>query len=586
MQNGSSAVEQIKARLSIEDVISSYLTIEATGLNFKAKCPFHNEKTASFFISPARNSYYCFGCNVKGDIFSFVEEFEGVDFKGALKILALRAGVTLTDYRGEKKDDLAVLYEIMEEATVFFEEEFARRSDAKEYLYSRGLKDETIKDFRIGYAKPEWRLLSDHLISKGYKESDIDRAGLIKKSEKGIYDRFRARIMFPISDSSGRVIAFSGRTFGSNSDIEEAKYLNSPETPLFSKSGTFYGIDKAKLAIKKRGYSIVVEGQLDLLMSHQNGFTNTVAVSGTAFASSTGDDGLVNNLGLVRRLSPNVIFAFDGDSAGVRAVGRSSHIAFALDMQVKVAKLPEGKDPADVIKETPDEWKNIVAKAEHVITFFLNRICISESDQRKRGKMVREIIFPYILSVKSAMDRSAYMLEIHRATGIPENALMSDYEAFKLTPEAEKNIEKNPVVATPIKKNSENTMYHRFFSILHANRKSEAPNEEFEKIDKELQNIINEEKYKEIKGPYIDGSDVLALEAEMWYGNDIDLMLRDLRELAMNIEEHILTLEVGKVREKIQEYERMGDKDKGLMELREYQNLVNRIQIIKSRRNQ
>lgn len=586
MQNGSSAVEQIKARLSIEDVISSYLTIEATGLNFKAKCPFHNEKTASFFISPARNSYYCFGCNVKGDIFSFVEEFEGVDFKGALKILALRAGVTLTDYRGEKKDDLAVLYEIMEEATVFFEEEFARRSDAKEYLYSRGLKDETIKDFRIGYAKPEWRLLSDHLISKGYKESDIDRAGLIKKSEKGIYDRFRARIMFPISDSSGRVIAFSGRTFGSNSDIEEAKYLNSPETPLFSKSGTFYGIDKAKLAIKKRGYSIVVEGQLDLLMSHQNGFTNTVAVSGTAFASSTGDDGLVNNLGLVRRLSPNVIFAFDGDSAGVRAVGRSSHIAFALDMQVKVAKLPEGKDPADVIKETPDEWKNIVAKAEHVITFFLNRICISESDQRKRGKMVREIIFPYILSVKSAMDRSAYMLEIHRATGIPENALMSDYEAFKLTPEAEKNIEKNPVVATHIKKNSENTMYHRFFSILHANRKSEAPNEEFEKIDKELQNIINEEKYKEIKGPYIDGSDVLALEAEMWYGNDIDLMLRDLRELAMNIEEHILTLEVGKVREKIQEYERTGDKDKGLMELREYQNLVNRIQIIKSRRNQ
>ena len=586
MQNGSSAVEQIKARLSIEDVISSYLTIEATGLNFKAKCPFHNEKTASFFISPARNSYYCFGCNAKGDIFSFVEEFEGVDFKGALKILALRAGVTLTDYRGEKKDDLAVLYEIMEEATVFFENEFAGRSDAKEYLHSRGLKDETIKDFRIGYAKPEWRLLSDHLISKGYKESDIDRAGLIKKSEKGIYDRFRARIMFPISDSSGRVIAFSGRTFGSNSDIEEAKYLNSPETPLFSKSGTFYGIDKAKLAIKKRGYSIVVEGQLDLLMSHQNGFTNTVAVSGTAFASSTGDDGLVNNLGLVRRLSPNVIFAFDGDSAGVRAVGRSSHIAFTLDMQVKVAKLPEGKDPADVIKETPDEWKNIIAKAEHVITFFLNRICASESDQRKRGKMVREIIFPYILSVKSAMDRSSYILEIHRATGIPESALLADYDAYKQTPEAQKNIEEKPVVVNQVKKSSENEMYHRFFSILSANRKSEAPNEEFEKIDKELQNIINEEKYKEIKGPYIDGSDVLALEAEMWYGSDIDLMLRDLKELAMNIEEQILTMEVEKVREKIQEYERTGDKDKGLIELREYQNLVNRIQAIKSRRNQ
>lgn len=585
MQNGSTAVEQIKARLSIEDVISSYLTIEATGLNFKAKCPFHNEKTASFFISPARNSYYCFGCNQKGDIFSFVQEFEGVDFKGALKILATRAGVTLTEYQGEKKDDLSILYEIMEEATAFYEKEFANRTDAKEYLVQRGINDQTIKDFRIGYAKPEWRLLSDHLVSKGYKESDIDRAGLIKKSDKGIYDRFRARIIFPISDSSGRVIAFSGRTFGSNSDIEEAKYLNSPETPLFSKSGTFFGIDKAKLAIKKRGYSIVVEGQMDLLMSHQIGFTNTVAVSGTAFASSTGDDGLVNNLGLVRRLSPNVIFAFDGDSAGVRAVGRSSHIAFALDMQVKVAKLPEGKDPADVIKETPDEWKNIVAKAEHVITFFLNRICTEEADQRKRGKMVRDVIFPYLLEVKSAMDRSAYMLEIHRATGIPENALLADYETFKDSKEALNVTEVKTVVSTT-KRNTEETMYHRFFAILNASSKLDVPNEEFKKVDDEFKSIIGEEKYNEIEGPYGVGGDALALEAEMLYGKDTDLMLRDFRELSLNIEEQIVTTNIEKVRQKIHEYERTGDRDKAQKELAEYQNLINRIQVIKSRRNQ
>ena len=585
MLNGSTAVEQIKARLSIEDVISSYLTIEATGLNFKAKCPFHNEKTASFFISPARNSYYCFGCNAKGDIFSFVQEFEGVEFKGALKILADRAGVVLTDFKGEKKDDLAVLYEIMEEATAFYEKEFASRTDAKEYLVKRGVNEETLKDFRIGYAKPEWRLLSDYLVSKGYKESDIEKAGLIKKSEKGVYDRFRARIIFPISDSSGRVIAFSGRTFGSNSDIEEAKYLNSPETPLFSKSGTFFGIDKAKLAIKKRGYSIVVEGQMDLLMSHQIGFTNTVAVSGTAFASSTGEDGLVNNLGLVRRLSPNVIFAFDGDSAGVRAVGRSSHIAFALDMQVKVAKLPEGKDPADVIAETPDEWKNVIAKAEHVITFFLNRICSEESDQRKRGKMVRDVVFPYLLEVKSAMDRSAYMLEIHRATGIPENALSEDFEIYKNSKDAEKVVAPS-AINTTVKPNSKETMYHRFFAILSAGSKLDTPNEEFVKVEIEFKNTIGEELYNEISLPYKENGDAMALEAEMLYNNDIDLMLRDLKELSLNIEEQIINANIDKIRQKLHEYERTGDRDKAHIELEEYQKLITRIQVIKSRRSQ
>jgi DNA primase len=588
MQNRSSSspVEQIKDRLSIEDVISSYLTLIPTGLNFKAKCPFHNEKTASFFISPSRNSYYCFGCNAKGDIFSFVEQFEGVDFKGALKILALRAGVTLTNFQGEKKDDLSILYEIMEEATIFFENEFAGRSDAREYLKGRGLTDETIKNFRIGYAKPEWRLLSEHLLAKGFKESDIERAGLIKRSEKGIYDRFRARIMFPIADSSGRVIAFSGRTFGSESDIEEAKYLNSPETPLFSKTGTLYGIDKAKLAIKKRGYSIIVEGQLDLLLSHQIGFTNTVAVSGTALASSTNDGTLVNNLGLVRRLSPNVIFAFDGDAAGVRAVGRSSHIAFSLDMQVKVAKLPEGKDPADVIKEMGDEWKSIIAGAEHVITFFLNRICKEEVDQRKRGKAVRDIIFPYILSVKSAMDKSAYMMEIHRATNIPEQALIEDFESYKRTPEAQKSIEENTISVTPIKNNPESVMYRRFFAIVSALEKMEEVPKNFQNIQKEFKNIISEEKYKEISEPYNLDSETLAFEAQIWYGSDTDLMLKDLKELAMNIEENILANSIEKVREKIHEHERGGDRDKVTGLLKEYQELVSRVQAIKSQRSQ
>ncbi|MDQ5971600.1 MAG: primase, partial [Patescibacteria group bacterium] len=335
----NSPVTEIKTRLSITDVLSSYIELIPSGVNYKAKCPFHNEKTPSFFISPVRNGYYCFGCGAKGDIFSFVENFEGVDFKGALKTLAERAGVPLV-YTKQEGDNRTILYEIMDKATQYFENEFAKSNEARAYLISRGLTDETIKSFQVGYAPDGWRNLSDYLIKMGYTQSDLDKVGLIKISEKGIYDRFRSRIMFPISDSSGRIIAFSGRLFGKESDTE-AKYLNSPDTVLFNKSNVLFGIDKAKLAIRQRGYAVIVEGQLDLLLSHQMGVTNTVAVSGTALSSTVIDaENSINNLGLIRRLSSNIIFAFDGDSAGVRAAGRSALIALSLDMQVKIAVLP------------------------------------------------------------------------------------------------------------------------------------------------------------------------------------------------------------------------------------------------------
>ena len=259
----SSSVEKIKERLSIVDVISSYIQVEQSGKNFKAKCPFHNEKTPSFFISADRGTYYCFGCGEKGDIFSFVEKFEGADFMGALKLLAEKAGVVLeTQNRNNKEDNKKELYfEILEDATKFFETNFDKEPSARAYLLGRGMTDSTMKDFRVGYVKDEWRSLSDHLIAKGYKIQDLEIVGLVKKSEKaksiidgspdsqsesrGFYDRFRGRIIFPISDSSGRVIAFSGRIFGRD-DANEAKYLNSPDTPLFNKSNVLFGIDKAK----------------------------------------------------------------------------------------------------------------------------------------------------------------------------------------------------------------------------------------------------------------------------------------------------------------------------------------------------
>src|SRR3989338_177774 len=269
-----SPAQQIKERLPIEEIISSYLKLIPAGRNFKAKCPFHNEKTPSFFVSPERNSYYCFGCGAKGDIFTFVEEFEGLDFRGALKLLAVRAGVILESYNQREEGEKEKLYRITEEASLFFEKNMKNNAEVLSYLKNRGLNDESIKNFRIGFVKNDWRESYSYLTGRGFRDSELEKAGLVKKTEKGYYDRFRGRIMFPISDSSGRIIAFSGRIFVD--DGKSAKYLNSPETPIFNKSSVLFGIDKAKEAIRKNNFSILVEGQMDLILAHQAGFKNTV----------------------------------------------------------------------------------------------------------------------------------------------------------------------------------------------------------------------------------------------------------------------------------------------------------------------
>jgi DNA primase len=297
----STPVEKIKERLTIEEVVSSYIKLEPAGKNFKAKCPFHNEKTPSFYVSPDRNSFYCFGCGAKGDIFSFVQQFEGLDFMGSLKMLADRAGVPLVFEKTESKSEKERLYMILEDATRFFEGGLAARPEAQEYLKKRGIKAETARDFRLGYVPNEWRLLYTHLKNKKYNDAEIEKAGLAKRAEqkeKGFYDRFRGRVMFPIADSSGRIIAFSGRILVD--DDSSAKYLNSPDTILFNKSTVLYGIDKAKQDIRTKNYTILVEGQMDLVLSHQAGIKNTVAVSGTALADTLTDrENVVNNLGIV-----------------------------------------------------------------------------------------------------------------------------------------------------------------------------------------------------------------------------------------------------------------------------------------------
>jgi DNA primase len=583
-----SPVEKIKERLSIVDVVSSYLTVEKAGKNYKAKCPFHNEKTPSFFISPLRGSYYCFGCAAKGDIFSFVEHFEGTNFLGSLKILAERAGVELTSYRDKTNDKTEIFYQIMEEATTFFENTFIGNKEARSYLLARGLTDASIKLFRVGYAPGSWNAVFDHLTKKGFKQEDIEIVGLIKKKESRYYDRFRARIMFPISDSSGRVIAFSGRIFKTNNEsgIEEAKYLNSPDTPLFNKSNILFGLDKAKSSIRSRDYSIVVEGQMDLILSHQAGFTNTVAVSGTAFTDSTIDsESKINNLGLIRRLSNNIIFAYDGDGAGIRAASRSAMIALSLDMQVKVAVLPKEKDPADIIYENQNSWKDIIKNSVNIISFHLDRICKETNDIRIRGKKVREIIFPFMIMINSAIEKSAYINEINSKTGIAESAIIEDFKNYEKTQNNDRNLIKDKNKENKDINSRKDNLEKKIFGIIFWKGENEEQQKGVEELTAIFKEDIGEDNYKNMLILYEPFSDTLAFEAEMWYGDKGNALLSDLNEIILNLEEEIFKEQASSLRIKINEKEKSNNKDDIKNDIIDYQKIVEKIENIKSRRS-
>ncbi|MFZ2252859.1 MAG: DNA primase [Minisyncoccia bacterium] len=393
-------VEQIKERLSIIDVVGGYVELKHAGKHFKGKSPFTNEKTPSFYVSPDRGMYYCFSSQKGGDMFTFIQEMEGVDFKGALKILAERANVELVAEDPKKRDARETQYALLEEATKYFFNEREAHPNIQKYIEDRGVKAQSVHTWRIGYAKDEWRAVRKHLTEKGFTDEQMLAAGLIKKADQGKepYDVFRDRIMFPLFDPSGRVVAFSGRTLKSETGIP--KYVNSPETELFKKSEIMYGYDKAKQGIRQYEFSLVVEGQFDLVLSHQAGYTNTVAVSGTALTS--------HHIMLLLRLSPKVVLALDADRAGISAVKRSSLPMLKQGMDVKVAHMPDGMDPADIVRKDPHELKHIVGGALHVVEFLLSILKENTKDERTYKLRVREEILPLLVAIDNRIDREHF----------------------------------------------------------------------------------------------------------------------------------------------------------------------------------
>jgi DNA primase len=421
----STTTEQIKERLSIVDVVGGYVKLERAGVNFKARCPFHTEKTPSFFVSPTRNSYHCFGCAKSGDVFTFVQELEGLDFRGALKMLAERAGVVIENEPRERTDERERLFRALEAACTFFERELMGAPEAREYILKRGLTEVSITHWRIGFVAEGWQRLRDELQRQGFLESELERAGLVKRGERSFYDRFRSRIMFPIMDSAGRVVAFSGRIFGAAADDPNAaKYLNSPETELFRKSAILYGFDKAKHSIRKLHCAILVEGQMDLVLAHQAGFTNTVALSGTALTDA--------QCKLLKRLTDNLLIALDADSAGIAAARRSAVEALSHGLDVKVAALPEGKDPADLICESREEWRRVIRAATHVIEFTLDMFeRAHHSDQRAFRREAARAVVPSLASLVSAVERAHFVSLVASRLALPESAIVEEVARYR-----------------------------------------------------------------------------------------------------------------------------------------------------------
>lgn len=418
-----SPVEEIKRRLDIVEFIGQYVKLKKTGANLSALCPFHSEKSGSFFVSPARQTWKCFGCNKGGDIFTFVQEIDGVEFGDALRILAAKAGVELKRQSRENaqvKTERQRLIEICELAARFFEKQLNASKageQAKQYLLNRGFSQDSIASWRLGWAPPSWQGLHDFLASEGYRDNEIVGAGLAGASGQGrVYDRFRGRIMFPIFDFNSQVVGFGGRIFQSENDApimsenqktaNEPKYLNTVNTLIYDKSRVLYGLDRAKIAIRKADACVLVEGYADAIMSSQAGVANVVATSGTALTE--------DHLKILQRFANNLIFGYDMDLAGENASRRGIDMARAAGFDVRVARpAVSGKDPADVAAADPQEWQKAVVGAKSIMEFYFDRALAAGDKNTPQGrKKIADFILPAIKIIPNAIEQAFWLQKI------------------------------------------------------------------------------------------------------------------------------------------------------------------------------
>ncbi|MDE2312030.1 MAG: DNA primase [Patescibacteria group bacterium] len=413
--------QDIKDRLNIADVIAGYIPIKKAGANFKALCPFHHEKTPSLQISPQKQIWHCFGCGEGGDVFGFVMKYENLEFREVLKVLAEKAGVKLLEYRPadpREQSEKDLLLRINDFAARFYHQFLLsdkRAEPAREYLKNRGLTAGTIAKWKIGFAPDDFHALETALHKKGAKPEDAVRAGVCARNERGqIYDRFRGRVTFPIFNYFGEVVGFSARIL--QDDGKSAKYVNSPETVIYSKSKILFGLNFAKNAIRKSDEVVVVEGQMDVIGPQQAGFENIVASSGTALT--------MDQLLLLGRLTKNLKFCFDGDAAGVAASRRAGELALKAGFRLKVIVLEKAKDPDELVRKSPGLWEKAVAEAKWFLDWQMD---FAENaypqDPVEQKHYLTQNVLPLLLAIADPLEQDHYIRQLAARFDISERTV-------------------------------------------------------------------------------------------------------------------------------------------------------------------
>ena len=439
-------IEEIKERLSIVDIVGQRVPLKKAGRTFKGLCPFHNEKTPSFIVSPDRGTYHCFGCGEGGDIFTFVMKSENLDFPEALETLAQRAGVTIKPRAVAAQEDekRERIYSLNAAAAQFYYN--ILRADlgrlGYDYLKRRGVTDATMESWQLGYAPDAWDALIKYLTARGHEPAALVEAGLAVERENGIRDTFRGRVLFPIRDHKGNILGFGGRTLG---DVQP-KYLNTPASPVFDKGGCLFGIDAARSAIRETGRAVIVEGYMDALIAHQYGIRNVVGALGTALTD--------RQVGLLKRLTKTVVLALDADAAGEKAALKGLEVAREvygesvpvpqpgglvrleqrLDADLRIATLPEGLDPDEVIRRDPAEWHRLIDAAKPTVDFYLDTILgKADLDSAKGVSEAAQRLLPVIGEVRDGVQRSFYIAQLARKLKIGEDALRAELHRGQLS---------------------------------------------------------------------------------------------------------------------------------------------------------
>ena len=447
-----SEVDEIKQRIDIVDLVSQYVTLKRAGRNYIALCPFHSERTPSFHVDPSRQSWHCFGaCGTGGDIFAFVMKKDGIEFREALHVLAERAGVALESRRDTQEDvRRAHLYDLNEAAAAYFHATLlaedgpyaAKAQTARDYIAERSMAAKSVETFQIGYAPNTWEALTIHLTSRGFSQADVATAGLAVEGDRGVYDRFRHRLMFPIRDERGRVAGFGGRLLPGEAlgagDVQP-KYVNTSQSPIFDKGAILYALDLAKDAVRTESRAVIVEGYMDVIAAHEHGYTNVVASMGTSLTE--------RQVALLKRYAPTLILSLDADSAGSEATIRSAYEIInnslrrrpvpnsrgvvrqieSLDIDLRVLSMPEGRDPDEVIRSEPELWPQLVDQAKPVLDHLFDVAASRHdlSEPRQRSAAVAELT-PFIALTADRVVQSHYLQRLARMAQVDEATLRLD----------------------------------------------------------------------------------------------------------------------------------------------------------------